>query len=193
MAAILAFIACSNDVADATAERDLVATAAERAEDPLVNWTRPLREDCPICMPPLPLSNNELWPSLCAELHTYKSCCGKTICGGCAVDQFGADKKDGKSFDEGKARICPFCRADTLTLKFYEQERKLANAGHHKAMWIIGSKHFQGEYGIGENKAEGIKCFHYAAEAGSPEAATALGNCYMKGDGVEQDIDKALK
>jgi hypothetical protein len=52
-------------------------------------------------MPPLPLSNDELWPSLCAELHTYKSCCGETICGGCAVDQFGADKKDGKSFDEG--------------------------------------------------------------------------------------------
>ena len=40
---------------------------------------------------------------------------------------------------------------------------------------------------------EGIKWYHLAAEAGSSSAAHYLGGFYMKGDGVGQDVDKALE
>ena len=47
-------------------------TKAGSVEDPLLNWwTRPPREDCPICMLPLPFKFDET---------EYKFCCGKTMC-----------------------------------------------------------------------------------------------------------------
>ena len=38
-----------------------------------------------------------------------------------------------------------------------------------------------------------MKWLHRAVEAGCGEAASDLGECYAEGDGVEQDIEKAMK
>ena len=70
---------------------------------------------------------------------------------------------------------------------------ELAKAGHHKAMNRIGFFYFNGQKGLQQDKKAGMKWWRLAAEAGSSEAANNLGMCYRKGDGVEQDIDRALE
>ena len=70
---------------------------------------------------------------------------------------------------------------------------KRAYAGHHHAMFRVGGYYFKGDKGLEQDKVEGIKWYHLAAEAGSSSAAHYLGGFYMKGDGVGQDVDKALE
>ena len=53
--------------------------AAKRTKDPLKSWVRPQREECPICLLPLPLRRNET---------LYHNCCGKTMCKGKFVQLF---------------------------------------------------------------------------------------------------------
>lgn len=163
-----------------------VAAKRKRSEDPLINWTRPPREDCPICMLPMPLDIMEV---------TYSSCCGNSFCNGCLHDLILADVKEGRStVEESRARFCPFCRTECVAeddiLKY---DMKLAKSGHRHAIYLVGGSHFDGEHGLTQNKAEGIKWWRRATEAGSPEAAHRLGCCSEEGDGVEQDNDKALE
>ena len=46
---------------------------------------------------------------------------------------------------------------------------------------------------VSDELSEGVKWLHRAVEAGCGEAASDLGECYAEGDGVEQDIEKAMK
>ena len=48
--------------------------AAELRDEKLFKESPPPREECPICMLPLPLDAYQV---------VYKSCCGKDICDGC--------------------------------------------------------------------------------------------------------------
>ena len=74
--------------------------AATRTEDPLKNWTRPILEDCPICMLPLPRSESET---------NYCVTCGKTVCMGCMVSAGIVHRKDGRDMKKAveKALTCP--------------------------------------------------------------------------------------
>src|SRR6056300_1646230 len=53
----------------------------------------PPREDCPICLLPLPLDVGQT---------TFKSCCGKTICNGCIH----AMREEARG--RGKVNLCAF-------------------------------------------------------------------------------------
>ena len=60
----------------------------------------PPKEDCEICMLPMPFSNN-----ITGFRKTYQPCCGKTLCHGCM-----SATEDGMS--KGKLKhCCPYCRA----------------------------------------------------------------------------------
>ena len=160
--------------------------AASEREDPLLNWTRPSREECPICLLPLPHDEGEF---------VWRGCCGKTVCNGCVYEHMVVDMKDGiRTWDESSARICPFCRNKaTAEDDSVQRDMKLAKAGNYTAMWRIGRCYYNGFRGIHQDKAEGIKWWRRAAESGSPEAAWNLGSCYEEGDvGVEKDIGRAL-
>jgi len=140
-----------------------------RTEDPLLNWTRPSREECPICMIPLPLNGAET---------IFWICRGKIICCGCIYDQFLVDRKDGHlTIDESSFRICPFCRNGSTTFDILDREMKLAKVGHPTALFRIGIRHFDGEL-LQRDTQEGIKWFRRVAEAGEAEAAFNLGVCY---------------
>ena len=94
-----------------------------------------------------------------------------------------------------KATSCPYCRADTLNYDdnyALGQEMKRANDGDVVAMYHVGSYYFDGEvYGLHQDKAEGLKWYHRAVEAGSGDAAYSIGQCHVRGDGVDRDDDKA--
>ena len=70
---------------------------------------------------------------------------------------------------------------------------KRANAGNSESMNRVGSYYFFGQKGVQQDKAEGLRWCHRAVEAGSGRAAMYIGRCYLIGDGVDQDIDKALE
>ena len=161
--------------------------ASNRIEDPLKNWTRPQFEECPICMLPLPFMTSEV--KLCVA-------CGKTICLGCVLGAIEVHRRDGKDRDRETAfkkfMSCPFCR-EVTTDNILERTMKLANAGQHKAMRIIGSYYFNGERGLPQDQDEGLKWYLRAVEAGSGQAACNVGTFYYNGNGVEQDYEKALE
>ena len=161
------------------------AAAAAGREDPLLNWTRPEREECLLCMLPLPLNETET---------CYRNCCGKTVCYGCIYDQFQVDKKEGRrTLDVLSCIICPFCRSEDSDLDVLNHEMKLANAGNHYALWRIGQLHFKGRQGLRQDMKKGIQWWHRAAEAGSSSALTDLGVCYREGYGVAQNWVSALE
>ena len=79
---------------------NLLATAQEETKD--IDLFAPIqeREECPICLIPLPFNRNQ---------SMFKFCCGKTICNGCAFKHILTDlnkKGVSKIFEEHK---CPFC------------------------------------------------------------------------------------
>ena len=163
--------------------------AANRTEDPLKNWTRPQNEECPICMLPLPIIARET---------NYCVTCGKTVCWGCMVSTGIAHRRDGGDLEKAteKATTCPYCRSDIANKDFkytLEHEMKRANAGNITAMYYLAHNHFHGEMGLQQDKAEALKWYHQAVEAGSGRAAFNLGSFYGSGDCVDQDIDKALE
>ena len=47
-----------------------IAAASNRIVDPLENWTRPDREECPLCCLKLPFDEDETF---------YRVCCGSTV------------------------------------------------------------------------------------------------------------------
>ena len=60
----------------------------------------PPKEDCPICMLPMPYSTNEV----CGVMSLLQPCCGKRICLGCVIAT--GDEIEKKTIKEW----CPFCR-----------------------------------------------------------------------------------
>ena len=65
--------------------------AAELHEDEQLFKDPPPREECPICMLPLPIDAGE---------YSFKSCCGKLICAGCIVSMTIEEMRKGKNNDE---------------------------------------------------------------------------------------------
>ena len=163
--------------------------AANRTEDPLKNWTRLQNDECPICMLPLPFKPSDT---------KYCVTCGATVCMGCVIGTVQAHIRDGKGAEKAmeKAATCPYCRSDTAKYddKYgLDQEMKRVNAGNAETMCHLGEYYFDGEMGLRQDKVEGLKWYHRAVEAGSGDAAFALGRCYKDGDGVEKDMEKAME
>ena len=74
-----------------------------------------------------------------------------------------------------------------------ENEMKRANNGNGEAMHLVGNYYFHGKNGLQQDKAEGLKWYHRAVEAGDGHAAFYIGRCYLEGDGVEKDHGKAFQ
>ena len=147
--------------------------ATNRTEDPLKNWARPPHEECPICMLPLPYETSG---------SNYCVICGKTFCMGCVISTVEAHARDGEDSKTAteKALSCPYCRSNTTASydnKFQlENEMRRANAGNDEAMRRLGRYYFNGEMSLRQDKAEGLKWYRRAVEAGSGRAAYILVN-----------------
>ena len=73
----------------------------------------PPKEDCPICMLPMPHAL-----AVCGVEKSYMSCCGKILCSGCVLAAQGEINK-GKMKD-----CCPFCRIPVSpTVRRFEEIR----------------------------------------------------------------------
>lgn len=155
--------------------------SSNAVEDRLANWKRPIREECPICMLPMPPFDLQK-----AEV-IYLTCCGKTICCGCMMSRDIVDMKEPTE----NGRSCPFCRrkpgGDPV-----EKNMKLAKAGYCMSMFVLGNYYFDGLVGLKEDKREALKWYHKAMDAGSAVAALKIYKIYKYGDGIERDKAQSI-
>jgi len=194
-----------------------VAAASKRTndDDPLRKWTRPLRDECPLCLLPFPPGEN------CGDTNgAFYKCCGKTVCLGCLRHHSDVILKEiqDKENDldsifkdihnreedlelylarmedmEKQLTSCPFCRADT-TKTDGDLYLKLAENGNHKAMFRAAENYRYGNEGLKQDGGVALEWYHRASDEGSHEAAHNLGLCYLRGDlGLEKNLALASK
>eukprot|EP00956_Cyclotella_meneghiniana_P027910 scaffold63911_cov67-Cyclotella_meneghiniana.AAC.11 len=125
----------------------------------------PAREDCPICMLPLPFGKE----------YAYMSCCGKHICVGCVFNL----TRD----------VCPYCNTPTPrdmeegTKPLLERMEKFNDA---IAMVNLGGFYKMGMNGFPIDYSKAAELFKRASELGSAIAHLNLGNLYYSGMGVKK-------
>ena len=134
----------------------------------------PPEEDCPICFLLMP----SLWSG-----DKYMTCCGKLICSGCIYA--------GQMTVGGG--LCPFCRTPTPTMddqfmKHYEKRVELDDA---HAIYDVACIYSEGKFGCPQNYTKALELFHRAAELGHSGAYYNIGNAYLRGKGVQQDMEQA--
>ena len=132
----------------------------------------PKTEECPICMIPLPYSDDE---------SSYMSCCGKTICNGCRY----CLTRD----------CCPFCNTahptspEETMMRFAERIEKYNDP---EAMVLLAMYLSEGQYGLPVDKSKAFELLQRASELGSATGHDHLGTTYRMGDGIEIDKKKSV-
>ena len=113
----------------------------------------------------------------------------KIICDGCVM------AAEEAAVLSGSSDRCPYCRApppqnheERLTLI-----QKRMNAGDAEAYNQLGCSYDYGLFGLTKDCSRTVELYTEAADRGLPEAHYSLGRSYQIREGVERDIDKALR
>lgn len=132
----------------------------------------PPKEDCPICLLPIPFANG-----FCNVYTAYQACCGKTLCMGCNVAAGeGALRGDLKD-------LCAFCRTPSPLSNedFIQRCWKRVELNDPEAMTLLAGRYKEGASGLPQDIEKALGLFHRAAELGSCIAHNALSTYYSKG------------
>ena len=151
--------------------------------DLLKNWVPPERDQCFICVYPLPLRDSH---------NFFRPCCGKIVCCGCLYAEAETYAKHGT--DQAKVLKCQFCRTTYVDDDRYHvnQYTRLAEVGrNHEAMYLLGQRYFSGS-GVDQDVVKAVEWYRRAISAGNAKAATMLGLHYTRGVGLEQDIETGV-
>jgi len=130
--------------------------------------------DCPICCLP---------QSIDVRKSGVMPCCSKRICIGCDI----ANKK--REVAEGLDQRCIFCREPVTKSEEEADERLMESIKRNdpNAMYQIGTKRLEeGDY------ETAFKYLSKAAGLGDAEAHFNLSELYYKGEGVVEDVKKAV-
>ena len=146
----------------------------------------PPTEDCAICLVPL---------SRLDSGKIYQSCCGKTICRACYMENWESIKKQNEEKSTGKkiAFTCPFCREPNPTCckEEYAQVQARCLQNDHIAITAMGEAYRNGKYGIARDDLKSLDCYIRAIELGSASACTNIGDGYAGGNGLAVDKERA--
>ena len=138
----------------------------------------PPREECPICMRPLPIHEH---------LHRYVECCGNTLCSGCDYQH---------RMKSGERLTCAFCRT-TLPESQEEALERLSDRAElkdPKALQITAMDYARGNFGRPVDQAKCINLLRQSADLGNPLAQMQLAAFYHDGEmGLEQNNEEAFK
>jgi len=169
------------DISSIDAVSDSLGRVAISNDDDNLFKDPPPKEDCPICMLPIPFTTG-----LCGVRKTYQPCCGMTLCYGCTV---AADEEIKKG---NMKKWCPFCRipypnSEKETVKRIKKRMKLNDA---LAFLDLGMQYRDGHMGLPQDREKAFELWIKAAELGSCGAHSCLASAYYKGEGVEEDVLK---
>jgi len=158
----------------------LVTAQAETAD---IDIFAPIqeREECPICMIPLPLDDENI----------MFVCCGKRICNGCIYTHIRTNGRNGKQkLEEQK---CPFCCQSCLIGPLrIKALKKLMKKKNPDAFMQMAKHYKRGECGVIQSDTRVLEMLIEAAELGNAHALAVIGKFYKDGLVVERDISKAL-
>ena len=140
----------------------------------------PLKEECPICLIPLPLRETE---------SVFMSCCGKNICQGCSYKQTSIDIKKGVPRNEQK---CAFCCQIESTTNMIKSLRKLMKKNNADAFIVMAGEYESGQRTL-QSDTRALEMRIRAAELGLAQAFSIIALNYIEGDIVERDTSKAFE
>ena len=187
---------CKNDIGRALEQYTLGRHADKNliSNDDLFNNDPPPKEDCPICMQPIPHSSG-----LCGVHTSYMPCCGKVLCFGCTI----AEEEE---INKGNLKKwCAFCRlplpeTNKEKLRRYHKRMELNDAN---AFFVLGCAYqdgLDGNLGLSKDMKKASELLIQAADLGSCRAHYHIGQACLnfaieKDDNEtqdESDIDMAL-
>ena len=154
--------------------------AAELFDEELFKDTEE-REECPICMLPLPFRPKETM---------FQSCCGKSICCGCIHAQRKEGIRSGKA--EEHAGACSFCREphpDTEEIAVTRLKSCMAK-NNAQAIHCFASCYMRGEMGFPRDRVKGRELLLKAGELGCADGYADLAFSYKIECGGEFDLKK---
>lgn len=145
----------------------------------------PPKEECPICMLPIPYSGVR-----CGIRTAYMPCCGKVLCLGCM-------KISEENINKGKLKnLCAFCRmpmAHTKKEIVRRCERRMT-LGDKEAYFSLGCDYSNAKNGLQRDMNKALELWNQSAELGSVRAHYELARVYLRGEseGVDKDGKKAV-
>ena len=142
----------------------------------------PPREDCPICLLPMPYSPGEM-----GVRTVYQACCGKRLCYGCVL------ASQDKMIKGNMKSWCPFCR-EPLFSSNKEQIKRLKSrmkVNDANAFHSLGDCYKVERVGLQQNLKLSFEMYTRASELGSVHGHVGLSGLYSSGGGVEKDLYKA--
>ena len=144
----------------------------------------PKREECPICIIPLPLNDH--------EVVFMSSCCGKRVCMGCIHQNISTEiKNKGKQRSRAEMK-CAFCRqspsSGQQTIKVL---KKLMKKNIPQAFMDMAERYRDGEE-VFQSDTKSLEMRIRAAEVGHANGYMHIGKHYSQGTAVVQDESKAL-
>jgi TPR repeat protein len=154
-------------------------------EDPDFWRPPPLKEECPVCLVPLPIDNG---------MATYWPCCGKTVCKACEEENARGQIILNATFSGKKGDlVCAFCRKSTH-YQHSELSRlleKRINKNDPFAMLTLSSLYEDGRHGCPKDETKALELLHRAADLGCPRAIGRFGFCLLAGDlGAVKNAEK---
>ena len=157
---------------------NLLTTAQAETADIDIFAPLPEREECPICMIPLPLIDSEI---------RFMTCCGKSLCMGCTIKNILSDMKKGTPSDKRK---CAFCRLP-ISKNNMKALKKLMKNNNPEAFMAMAQEYKSGE-DVFQSDTKALEMYAHAAELDLANAFDHIGYSYREGILVEQDTSKAL-
>ena len=133
------------------------------------------KEECPICLIPLPHRESEI---------TFHICCGKRVCEGCIYKNRITEAKNGVPDSKHK---CAFCRQPPPK-NVIKALRKLMKKNNPDAFLRMADRYESGN-GVIQSDTRVLEMYTRAAELGS---ARAYGNIGIYYQDREQDFSKAF-
>jgi len=144
----------------------------------------PPKEDCPICMLPMPFTEG-----VCGVGTVYMPCCGKLLCFGCVfAAQVEMKKGNMKS-------LCAFCRVPLpdSNKEYMKRFKKRMDLNDAEAFYELACQYEQeGVLGLTQDFNKALELMNRAAELGSLKAHHSIAQNYYNSDIVEKDLNKAI-
>lgn len=138
------------------------------------------REECPICMIPLPIEED--------KIH-FMVCCGKSICDGCIYKQIETDVE--KGLQKPSDFKCTFCRQPKPKNNI-KALKKLMKKNNTEALVQMAIKYEEGNE-VFQSNTKALEMSIKAAELGLAQAYALIAQYYDDGIVVEQNQSKVLE
>ncbi len=162
------------------------------------------RDDCPVCMVPLPLSYNEV---------THMPCCGKIVCNACSdiqsfhkvmefIEKTLTTNCDHPAFKTETAfavaaqkildnSLCAFCRSPKRSSNMETRQNFAVKMGDSRGMMLVGAAYENGKNDVTKDELAALGWYVRAAEQGHPMALCKVADMCLKGTVVEKNVNYA--